>query len=1472
MGCAGRSKARKSSQRKGQLFFLGVIFLVGLIFVVQQILMGYTSFDVSQPPNRAERFSAENIVNSVKAAVAEAPSCLAGTDSLKTRMDEMKQIIESGKSSGLGSVSLDYIIDCTDWSEPGANVLNLTVSTAGAGSESRGFFIMSRPEPPVISIPDSSAGHDFIVDIPVRLKSEYYEVSGLEFTLEFLPTVLEFQGVYGAGKGAGFIVENSTINQGKQYIMLSRQPWQEGISKGDGKILDLQFRVVGNDGQTSPLNILDYTVTDMDGSPIEGTTKVDGLFTVIEGVPPKRIMVTIPATGASCTIGQICQIAWASSSIGSGEYLKIELYTSLGALQPVISPGVPNTGFYSGWTVPVIPEGDYYINISLVSDPSVYGRSLGTFSIASTPRTITVSYPTIAGLTLNTGSRYTLQWTNSQNMANENVKIDLYKSGIFDRNLGTEVCALGGGSYVWDIPPLTTTGSDYRIKVTGVEHPAISDSSDNDFTIAPLQTKSILVTIPPDGSAGWVAGRTYTITWSAPGMTPADRLKIELYKGGSLDSPIIADTENDGTYIWSLPFSLAGGNNYAIKISSISEPTVSGTGSNFNIIKPSITVLYPNAKTDMLRMGDTCVISWRSDSVPGNVNITLERHILGSPNPTEVFTIADSAPSGPSGGTYIWNVPTTLQTCPEWGCFKIRIANRSAPFVNDSSDYYFNITQTPTKMVNVTYPNGGESLELNGTYDINWTSQGVTGNVIIDLYTQSAMLREIAKVDVATGRYRWTAASPPYYVGKDYRIYIHMENEIYINDFSNGYFNLNARNPVRVIQPNGGENVELGSTYEIKWATNGTEPTENVHIELLKSGVFNRRLTERIGIPYPEADDGSFMWTVPSDVTPGSDYKINVSKEYNTWVYGLSGSNFNIISPTIAIIAPNGGENWEVNQQHEVKWTSSNAGNRVKIQLVRQHWPVQRTYETDNDGSYTITPDVDTGDDYTVKITGIDKPAAYDESDNYFSMIPQAVKMVTVKYPNGGNNLALNSTHTIRWESQAVTGTLVLQLLSYGGVMREIARVPVTDGSYAWTASHPTYWMDRGYQIRAYMLSEYPTVEDSSDSYFSLYANNPISVIQPNGGEPITYGSFYQVKWATNGTNPGDYLKLNLYKNDVFSQQIFPGTPDTGSYNWPVTGMPDGNDYKINISSVSYPWIYDMSDNAFTIKTPSPNYVKPVYTEGRTGDLVYVPIYMKNMNGIKDFSTRLRFNASILTIYNIELDFRSLSMTLSEQTTGFDSDNIAYVQFRISSPSNQIGYGEGSIAKVYFQLTGSSGSRSFINMSRTRIYDYSSGAEITGDFEVTNSTLDITDRVPLEYSVGIVNTIAVPEVKYYGKGVMVPLNMSNDREIGYVYVLMEWNKSVLTDLKGVYLNERTESFAPQGNFPSGFSLTNYNDQLIFITSGVGPFVNLEIQVNDTAQPGYKTNVTVSIVNMRKLDGQAVPSYTIIKRTGNVTIA
>jgi hypothetical protein len=494
----------------------------------------------------------------------------------------------------------------------------------------------------------------------------------------------------------------------------------------------------------------------------------------------------------------------------------------------------PSDAYYA-WYIPDTTQdgNDYKIKITSVLNSSIFDFSDADFTIVG--NSITVNSPN-GGESWQTGSTHAITWTDN---INEQVSIDLYKGGSFYYTVVDSTPS--DAYYAWEIPDTLQAGSDYRIKITSVDYTSIFDFSDADFTIV-----GYAITVnSPNGGESWQAGTQHQITWTD---NFSDPVKIELWKGGVLDSTIKDTTASDGTYNWDIPYVIQGGSDYKVKITSHGNPNVFDySDSDFTVIGNQVTVTSPNGG-ESWQAGTTQSITW-VDNFPDNVKIELYKGGI-------FHTLIIGSTS--SDGQRDWDIPYDFEDGSD---YKVMITSLGDTSISDLSDDNFTII---SNHVTVTSPNGGENWLLNTTQSITW-ADNFAENVKIELYKGDTLHTLIIGSTSSDGQRDWDIpTSIP--EGSNYRIKITSIVNDNVFDFSDSLFSLS--NEIAVTSPNGGEFWQINTTRTITWNDNLSAA---VKIELYKAGAFYLEISEST------PNDGSKPWDIPSNLPISSDYKIKIT-------------------------------------------------------------------------------------------------------------------------------------------------------------------------------------------------------------------------------------------------------------------------------------------------------------------------------------------------------------------------------------------------------------------------------------------------------------------------------------------------------------------------------------------------------------------------------------------------------------------
>jgi len=295
--------------------------------------------------------------------------------------------------------------------------------------------------------------------------------------------------------------------------------------------------------------------------------------------------------------------------------------------------------------------------------------------------TITVTSPN-GGEIWELGSTQTIRWTYT-GTPGVNVKIDLYRSGAFNRLIigRTPIGNAGSGSYTWTVPAGQKKDSRYKVKVSSTRTSSINDMSDKQFTITNAQPVPSITVTSPNGGETWPAGSVQTIGWTYTG-DPGASVKIDLLKGGVVNQTITSSASignnGSGSYGWTVPASQEAGSDYRIRVTSTSNGAYTDTSNNDIAIVAVITVTSPNGG-ETWPVGSVQTIRWTYTGNPGTaVKINLLKG--GVVNQT----ITSSASIGNNGsGSYGWTVSLSQAAGSD---YRIRVTSTSDGTCTDTSD------------------------------------------------------------------------------------------------------------------------------------------------------------------------------------------------------------------------------------------------------------------------------------------------------------------------------------------------------------------------------------------------------------------------------------------------------------------------------------------------------------------------------------------------------------------------------------------------------------------------------------------------------------------------------------------------------------------------------------------------------------------------------------------------------------------
>jgi hypothetical protein len=264
-------------------------------------------------------------------------------------------------------------------------------------------------------------------------------------------------------------------------------------------------------------------------------------------------------------------------------------------------------------------------------------------------------------------------------------------------------------------------------------------------------------------------------------------------------------------------------------------------------------------------------------------------------------------------------------------------------------------------------------------------------------------------------------------------------------------------------------------------------------------------------------------------------------------------------NPTLRVLAPNGGETYNIGDQITIRWTSTDLS-LVSVYYSRDGgatWRLIAGNIAAINGIFQWTAPDTAGTNYRIKVESTN-PAVSDASDASFTINRRLNPRVTLLYPNGGERFAIDSATTIRWSATDITGNVTLSYsVDSGATYRQIDIAPAAAGQLAWTIPSDTL-SDRV----LVKISDGASAQDVSDTVFTIYRPvvAAIRVLSPNTAtDKWVEGDTADITWSSTAV---DLVQIEYsFDGGVKWNKIAEALPSVDAivnrYRWPVTHIAD---------------------------------------------------------------------------------------------------------------------------------------------------------------------------------------------------------------------------------------------------------------------------------------------------------------------------
>lgn len=349
----------------------------------------------------------------------------------------------------------------------------------------------------------------------------------------------------------------------------------------------------------------------------------------------------------------------------------------------------------------------------------------------------------------------------------------------------------------------------------------------------------------------------------------------------------------------------------------------------------SITVTSPNDNRS-IRQAEPLIINWESQNIAANDTVKIE--LLDGDQTTSITssTINDES--------YEWHLLPNQTTGNN---FKIKISSTSDSDVFDVSDSTFSILEKEIPIpdpegVQVTSPNGGESIVPGYTYRIIWEYQESDTNFFnVFLYKDGVVKETLQNASTSIGNktyYDWEVPVNDNDVaaGGGYTINVSTTYDGWVDE-SDTSFSITEAPSVTVLSPNGGKSYTTGDSIPIEWTI------ENLTTSSVKITIRNDE--EGLVASFTVPNTGKSSYTVPDSWASSETYTLKVQARGSGMykdVYDYSDNDFSI-SPRL--------ERIEVSGPDSIDESTSTTYS------VMAHWSDDSTTNVSNNATFEIDSD-----------------------------------------------------------------------------------------------------------------------------------------------------------------------------------------------------------------------------------------------------------------------------------------------------------------------------------------------------------------------------------------------------------------------------------------------------------------------------------------------------------------------------------
>lgn len=388
-------------------------------------------------------------------------------------------------------------------------------------------------------------------------------------------------------------------------------------------------------------------------------------------------------------------------------------------------------------------------------------------------------------------------------------------------------------------------------------------------------------------------------------------------------------------------------------------------------------------------------------------------------------------------------------------------------------------------------------------------------------------------------------------------------------------YRTNAPPVLALDAPTGGQHF-AGMPLEVRWTA--SDDTGLTGFDVSASSNGGASFAPVPGCQALPAVARSCTWNAPGPASPT--FVIRVTARDNAGNSATADVGFALVTPTLNVLAPNGGESWFLGTTQTITWSSNlPAGDPVSIDVSRDggaSWAALA--QAPNTGSFAWLAAGAASSAARFRLSWNMNPGVSDSSDADMNLVAPSIEVTST----GGMGWPIGGARTVTWSSNLPASEAVsIELSRDGGASWTLlAGAAANTGSFGWTVTGPPTTAAR-FRVSS---SNHPMASDAGEA-FTIHTP-AVTVISPNTSVTWNIGSVHVITWSHN-VGAGEPFALELTRDGGSSWSpvgaVTSSGVASGSFNWTVSG-PKTRNARLRVTWLGASPVADQSNVAFVIK------------------------------------------------------------------------------------------------------------------------------------------------------------------------------------------------------------------------------------------------------------------------------------------------